>query len=399
MKKLILNFIILILLYNQNLISGSVLSSSGFGMPFEHPNTRAMGMGNFTIANLDPYTISRINPACLFVNKTTRLSVYLFNENNHYKDQLQGSAFSQYSNFDGFNFIIPLRSNFGISAGLTPLTRKDYKLSLIKSNGSYNYIKSIQGNGGLNSFDLSCYWSYKNKFSFGITSRYIFGNINETWRVYYTNSNFTFTKDYFSIQNHGFNYKAGIIIQPLSSITIGAVYSPKVKLDNTTTISYIFSDSTQEYESSIRYPGSYGFGISFLIKKLGLIGIDYSLSNWESLLINDKKPKYLNNINKFSIGFESHSSNNPTVSYLKQIRYRLGFYHMPYLSLDPEGNKILESWISFGLGLPFKGRSAEINLAINYGKRGSLNKNGLSENLLRVSLSLSVGEKWFQHSY
>ncbi|MFO7890269.1 MAG: hypothetical protein R6V04_08000 [bacterium] len=405
MKKLILFFLIL-LLYNQSLICGSVLSSRGLGMDFEHPNTRAQGMGYFAIANIDPYTISKINPASLFIHKATHISASYFNENNFYEDQLHGDAFSQYSNFDGFNIVIPLHKNFGISSGLTPLTRIDYKISFDNSIDLFEYTKSIYGSGGLNSFDLSCYWSYKNRFSIGITGRYIFGNINKTWRVNYDNTTFVQTKYSFSTKNDGFNYKLGIIVQPLSSITIGAVYSPTVRINNNTSQDMAIklkdeatTTTLKTHKGSISYPGSYGVGVSYKIKKIGLFGIDYSLSEWESLLINDQKPTYVNNINKFSFGFESISSNNPNTSYLKQIRYRTGLCHMSSLSLDPEGNEILESWISLGLGLPLKGRIAEINLAVNYGKRGSLQKNGLSENLLRVSLSLSIGEKWFQREY
>ncbi len=399
MKKTALFFLISLFIYIQNLFCGSILSSRGLGMNFEHPNTRAMGMGDFTIADTDVYTISRMNPASQFTHQISRISIYYFAMYNHYQDQYNGTANSQYSNFDGFSFFIPLHSTFGITSGLTPLTRMDYKISFDKAIGSYKYIKSVKGNGGLNSFDLSCHWAYKNFLSIGVTGRYIFGNINTTWRVDYDNNSFNPTKDYFSTKNNGFNYKVGIILKPVSSITIGAVYTPEVILDNKTTISYIFSDSTLKYEGSIQYPGSYGFGISYQIKKVGLIGIDYLIYNWNSLLINDQNLSYTNNTNKFSFGFESAYSSNPAASYFKQIRYRLGYYHKPYLSLDPEGNSIYESCVTFGFGLPIKGRTSEINFAFNYGKRGSLDKNGLSENIYRVSLSLSIGEKWFQRRF
>lgn len=405
MKKLIL-FFLFSFLYNQNLFCGSILSSRGLGMNFEHPNTRAQGMGYFSIANIDPFSISRTNPASLFIHKTTRFSTFYFNENNYYEDQLHGSAYSQYSNFDGFNIVIPLHKNFGISSGLTPLTRIDYKINFDKFIDSYAYAKTIYSTGGLNSFDFSCYWSYNNKFSLGITGRYIFGNINTTWRINFDNTTFDQTKYALSTKNNGFNYKLGIILKPISSITIGAVYSPQVKLNQTTTNDMAIKLGNEattkiynESDTSITYPGSYGLGVSYMINKFGLIGIDYVITEWESLKIDGEKPDYINNVNKLSVGFESFSPINPTASFFKKIRYRLGFCHKPYLSLDPEGNKINESWISFGLGLPIKRRSAEINLAVNYGKRGSLQKNGIAENLFRVSLSLSIGERWFQRRY
>ena len=102
-------------------------------MDFEHPNVRAMGMGGFSIADIDPYTIPKINPASMFTHKMTRVSVYYFNQNNFYKDQLNGNAFSQYSNFDGFSFLVPLHANFGFALGLTPLTKMDYIISFENS--------------------------------------------------------------------------------------------------------------------------------------------------------------------------------------------------------------------------------------------------------------------------
>lgn len=402
MKKTI--FIILsiciILTATHYAVSGSILSSHGLGLHFHHPNVRSQGMGNLSIANLSPYEIPRINPAALFINTGTRFSVYYYFENNNYRDSENGSAQSQYSNFDGFNLIIPLGSGFGLAIGLNPLTRMDYKFSFQESLEKNPYTKSVQGDGGLNSFDFSFYWSIKTYFSLGLKGEYIFGTLNESWRVIYDDKETFFpSSDYFTTKNSGFNYTAGLIIRPLSSLTLGAIFSPKVNLSNTTEISYIFSDSTDKFDGSITYPGFWGIGISYIYKTKGMIGFDYLVRDWESMLINGNRPDNIRNPEKLSFGCEIYRSRKIQTSFFKKINYRFGYCSKPHFSLDPEGNTISEHWFSLGFGFPLKSLLSEVNLSLAFGKRGSIVENGISENLFRIGVAITAGEKWFLRRY
>lgn len=57
---------------------------------------------------------------------------------------------------------------------------------------------------------------------------------------------------------------------------------------------------------------------------------------------------------------------------------------------------INEFGISFGLGLPAGAYLSNINLGVEYGKRGTKAANLVEEQFLNVFVSLSLNDKWFQ---
>jgi hypothetical protein len=380
--------------------AGSILSSKGLGIPYGHPNTRNLGMGSIAIAVLGPASIPRLNPACLYTCEVTQFSVQYFYERNRYNDDT-GEVITDYSNFDGFSFIVPLGHGFGVSTGMSPLTRLDYKLAFQNTLDGESYTKSVEGLGGLNDFSFSMYWAPIQQLSIGLTGRFIFGNIKETWRVDYDGSNFISTNDVFTTKNNGFSWTGGLILRPINNVVLGCVYSPNISISNTTetTYTYLPKDTLISYDGSLLYPSIWGIGFSYHVGKYSLIGIEYLNQNWSEMKINDEIVPDARNIGRFSFGTEIQLSRTMTDAYLKRISYRLGFSLQPYYVKDPEGNNIYESWMTIGLGLPLIRNMAQIDLALGYGTRGNSETNGFKENLFMVSLGITGGERWFIRRY
>ena len=392
--------IIAIFQFIQNTNGGTILSSNGVGTPFYFPNTRSMGMGNLSIAQCDSFTIARINPAGLYTIKTTRISLQYFYEHNRYKDNINGSATSNYSNFYGFTFVLPLGSGTGLAVGLAPVTRMDYNLTFSDTLMGEPYTKSIEGQGGLNTFNFSFYWAIRHNFALGLSGNYLFGKLKEEWKVIYEGKDFRSSDDIFSTKNWGYRYTAGMVYRPFKFLLLGAVFSPKTNLNNRTDIHYaFFKDSSKTHTGSFLFPGYWGIGTFSYIKKVGHIGIEFSQQDWTTLQINNKRVKRTGKTQRISIGYESFPSRDYSVAYTKRMTYRLGFYYQPYFLLDPGKKTIAEKWITIGIGFPISKTGSQINVALGFGKRGSVKTNGLSENLLRLSLSITGGEKWFVRHY
>jgi hypothetical protein len=400
MKFIRFLFLFFLLPFIQSHFAGTVLSSKGTGTPFFFPNTRSMGMGGLSIAYTDPFTISRVNPAGLFTIKTTSLSLQYFYENNKYKDNYSQSATSQYSNLDGFNFVLPFGKNVGFGLGLIPLTRMDYHFAWDNEIQDVSYTKSVEGQGGLNIITASFFWSIHPSISIGISGDYMFGEMEETWRVEYDSLGFLPSNDLFSTKNWGFTFTAGCIVRPIQRLTLGAIYSPDVILKNKTNIYYsFFEDTSLSHEGSLEYPGVLGIGASFLIRQNVNVGIEFVQKDWTILAVNEQTVQGVQKILRFSAGGEIKPSLDESAPYWKKINYRVGYSRQPYFARDPDGNTINEQWFTIGFGLPLIRHQSQIDIALNFGKRGSLKTNGLSENLFRLSLSITGGEKWFIRSY
>jgi len=359
------NLLVLITIYQCG-YSGSVLSSRLIGSPFLLPNTRSMSMGGLAIANPDSTCINTINPADLSYIKNSILSLHYLYEYNHYQDQEAWSS-SDYSNFNGFGFHIGLGHAWGIGIGLSPLTRIDYHLEIENSVADAAYIQSLEGRGGLNRFSFSLSWRPYSNLSLGLSGHYLFGEMQEASQINFLNADFNPTQD--------------------SSST----------LDTRSELTTTFNNT--ENKGSIVFPDSWGFGLTWLIQRKGQIGIEIEQKDWSKLRINNLPIAGARESLRFGLGGQLQISQHPQAPYRQRIAYRIGLSHLPYASSDVNGKRIDEIWGTFGLGFPVFNNNAQIDIAIGIGKRGAVKSNGISENLFRLLITLSGGEKWFIRHY
>ena len=383
------------LIFVHGSYGGTVLSSRGTGAPFSFSNARSMGMGGIAIALTDPLSPSRTNPAGLHRIKTAHLSLHYFYEKNTYRDE-QDESVSQYSNFDGFTFVLPFGSGIGAALGLAPLTRMDYNLTFQESLSGESYTKSVEGNGGVNTFTLSLFFTIKSNLALGLSGHYYFGKMEEKWQVSYDGTGFLSTSDLFSTTTHGYGFTAGIYYRPVASLSLGAICTPPVDVDTQTKTFYAFNlTQSEDHAGSLRLPLSWGVGTTYHINETALVGIDFFYQDWTRLTINDQEIQQTRKTYHIALGGEVTPSSDAFGSIIKRTAYRLGVAYQPYFSLDPDGNTIHEGWVTLGLGMPFYQNRARVDVALGIGKRGSLTSNGLSENLLRLTLAVSGGERWF----
>ncbi len=397
MKSTIIRIAITLFSMTQ-VYSGTILSSHGLGQPFDFPNARSLGMGELAIANPDANRIARLNPAALFTVKTTRLGLQYMTERTNAKDNTNTTN-SNYSNFNGFQFATPLGLSLHLSFGITPLTRVSYNLAQDKEIEDITYSHSVTGSGGLNTLYLAAAWQPVPKISLGLKGSIAFGNISETWQVAFpSGSGFSATYDKVSTHYEGLGLTAGILYRPLDGWTIGAVYSSEINMDTKIDIIHIFNNPSEK-TGSYTYPGFWGIGSSFVIRNKWLVGVDFKHTDWTRLALNDFPLPQTEAANQISVGVEKLANTLPVSQYLSRLPLRLGVTYKPYFSQDVNGNSISEKWITIGFGLPLFQNASHIDVAFGLGKRGSLGSNGIEENLMRLTLSLTGGEQWFIRRY
>jgi len=400
-KQLKTIFWILIAVSTSSLHAQTILSSKGVGSPYLLNNSRSMGMGGTSIAMSDPITINRINPATLSLIRNTRLSLeYMMIQNTY--ETAEGEATSSYSNFNGFSFVVPLGYRFGFSAGLLPVTRMNYNLTYLGTSGGKPYSRTVKGTGGLNAFSLAMSLRILKNLCIGFSGRYIFGNLKEYWVLAYDEENFVDSDDNFTTKNNGFGWTLGLIFSPRPGTEIGAIYTPLVNLENETETFYTYYNlgiASKLQSGSIAYPSSWGVGISQRFLRTIQLGIDYTQTDWTALEINDISVDKTIQTRRIAIGCEIRKTLNPNRSLLERIAYRFGYFTQPYFHQDVEGNDIREHWISAGFGIPLLRNASQVDIAFQYGLRGNLETNSISEKLFRLNLSISGGEKWFIKRY
>lgn len=377
---------------------GSVFSSYGVGTPYDFPSTQSMGLGGVSIALLSPININRTNPAALHYIKTTRLSLQYLLENNYYKDNAD-KANSLYSNFDGFYFVIPLGAKIRFASGIRPWTRVDYNLLYEGSFNGESYSRSVIGDGGLNTFNFSFSWSPLSNVSIGVTGNYVFGNIEERWELTYENTSFLSSNDVIKTRMSGLDFTTGVIVQPVPALSIGGTFRPGFGIDTETERDYTFNSSEDPVKGTLNYPMSWGIGAVYTFKDIGLLGVEYFTRKWDEFTIQNKSVQGFQESRRISVGAELMRTTDPFSPYSKRMAYRIGFSYKTFPITDLNNENITEACVSLGFGFPLSLNVAQINMAIQYGIRGNLDTNGLTENLLRISLGISGGEKWFVKRY
>jgi hypothetical protein len=85
---------------------------------------------------------------------------------------------------------------------------------------------------------------------------------------------------------------------------------------------------------------------------------------------------------------------NTFSNYFEKITYRAGFRY-ENTGLVIQGQTIKDYALSAGFGLPLGGTFSNLNMGVEYGRKGTTKANLVQENYTNVVMSLSLNDKWF----
>jgi hypothetical protein len=140
-------------------------------------------------------------------------------------------------------------------------------------------------------------------------------------------------------------------------------------------------------------PTMVGGGISVEKSDKWMAGIDFKWQNWDKFKAFELSDSLANSW-QISAGAQVIPDKENYNNYLSRIHYRLGFtFNRTYLVLH--GQQLNEYAISAGFGLPLRGIKTMVNVALQYGSRGTTAQNLIQENFFRVVLGFSIYERWF----
>jgi hypothetical protein len=139
------------------------------------------------------------------------------------------------------------------------------------------------------------------------------------------------------------------------------------------------------------------FGFAYQYDRHFLVGADYSIGNWSKLSIAGVN-QGLQNTQSINIGGQITPNANSLHSYWAVMDYRLGV-HLDKTYVAINNQDIKQEGLTFGLGLPLKasgGSFYKINIAGEFGQRGTLSNSLIKEKYFNVHLSFTLNDKWFQ---
>jgi hypothetical protein len=146
-------------------------------------------------------------------------------------------------------------------------------------------------------------------------------------------------------------------------------------------------------EGDIVIPQLAGGGFSFEKPDKWMAGLDFKWQNWDKFKAFEQSDSLANSW-QVSAGAQVIPNIDNYNSYLSRIHYRIGFtFNKTYLVL--RGQQLNEYAISAGFGLPLRGIKTMVNLAFQYGNRGTTAQNLIQESYFKVVVGFSIYERWF----
>ncbi|MFP4845153.1 hypothetical protein [Winogradskyella sp. PE311] len=330
-----------------------------------------------------------------------------------------GEASTSSSTFDYLALSIPV-GKFGFGFGLLPFTSVGYKLDDINDDG--DIVNRFRGEGGVNKVFLGFGYQLSDKLSAGVDFNYNFGNIQNSAIEYaYTPEGDIVqyqTREDSRSDLSGLNVNFGLAYKTKVSdkleLSATATYAPESILtsENERTLSTIaisiFTEAesvinTQDgdvaQKSEITLPSRLSLGAGIGDPQSWFVGAEYTLQNTSDFSnpVLDNDISTFENASQFSLGGFYIPDHDAFSGYFKRVVYRAGF-NFANTGLVIKDESINEFGISFGLGLPVGSRSlfSNANVGLEFGQRGTTNKNLIQENFINFNLSLSLNSRWFR---
>jgi hypothetical protein len=300
----------------------------------------------------------------------------------------------------------------GTSLGLVPFTDVGYNAVVDEDIENTGPVRTTYyGAGTISNAFLGFSAEPFRNISIGVNLNYYFGMLNHNAEVVFSGgSDFYNLQQYKTLRVSDFSFDFGLQatlpLQNSNKVILGVVF------ENNPTYNAFFSDITQknlgsgsavdqdtlhyasEEKGAVELPFTYGFGVSYVKENSLEINADYYRQSWSDAKFLGSKNKYLTDLSKFALGAEWIPDKFSIKSYISRIAYRAGIrYEQTYLVFNDR--QINDFGITFGVGLPVYRSKTTINVAAEFGKKGTTEENLVLENYFRLNLMVNLYDLWF----
>lgn len=408
---MIKRFFTLIAVFSALLANGQDKTSSpysyyGIGTPTFNGSAARRSMEGLSVF-ADSIHFSFQNPAGLGKLEYTTFTVGGTQKFTNIKSSTSETSLGNTS-FDYLAVGIPT-GNFGFGFGIIPYTSVGYKLKDVTGNS----LSKFQGRGGLNKVFLSLGYRITEGLRLGVQGSYNFGKVQNQNTLLQNNIQYGSLEKNRSTLN-GFQYQFGaqyeVNLKPNLRLYTSASYRPSIEITskNTRTIATIAQTTVEndpeivnEREISLAdtkfdLPSDFRIGAGLGENQKWFVGLEYEkigATTYTNTSFSTDNIEFKEG-QVYRIGGFYIPKYNDITNYFNRITFRGGLrYQETGMRINNED--INEFGISFGVGLPTGRYFSNINIGVEYGKRGTVDAGLVQENFFNVFIGLSFNDKWF----
>ncbi|MBQ9640573.1 MAG: hypothetical protein IJV06_03330 [Bacteroidaceae bacterium] len=450
-QKILILFALIItplLAHAQNGVN-SPYSRYGFGLLSDRSMGFNRAMGGVAQGFRNGQEINTANPASYSSadSLTALFDLGMTVQNGNYSMGKQKQNIKN-SSFDYAAYSFRATRGVGIAFALMPYSKIKYSFAsdpqVLQNNAGLTSSYSYTGDGGLRQVMLGAGWQFIKPLSIGLNVGYLWGEYEHNMTMSYSSTSAYSIKRTYSANISTFTLEGGIQysvnLSKKDRLTLGATGVLGHKVHNNayrTTSTTNTSSSTVEasavdtLKNAFQLPHCISVGATYYLENKLRVGIDFELQRWSRVQFpvvenyeqqkstGNYTPTYkvLNDRIKIAAGAE-YRPDALGRSFFKRLAYKMGgYYSRSYANVNESGivtsKKPTEFGLSAGVTIPIQNRnlfysSPKINVTfswvhtnIPYYLNSSLNGgstptlNTLKENYLRLSVGLTLSERWF----
>ncbi len=425
------------IIFAQQVGSNSPYSRYGYGLLMNPTPGASEAMGGIGYGLRRSQQVNWTNPAS-YSKLDTLTFIFDVGISGHMARMDDGTNNRDFynGNLDYVAMQFPLLHKVGASIGLLPYSKMGYNFGDERSLSNIVYRETYRGTGGLSQIYGGIAWEPFRNISIGANLSYLFGSFSRSSVIIPGSGLVGETKHEYSIRE--LKYDLGVqFTYPLEkgrSITIGAVYSPKLNATadvNPSEMLYvndpyqipgippsqILKTDTLK-NASFQLPHTFGAGFTFNTRQL-VVGIDGTYQMWKDLnypgvLDNLASGDRFNNSFRVNTGVE-YVINPASQNFFHRVRFRGGLsYSNSYSNFgvnDPNDRSgtsgitvgsFNEYGINVGLGLPFWdymwGRMSMLNIGFGYTRQQPNASHMIKQDMFKISINMNLNETWFLKS-
>lgn len=316
-----------------------------------------------------------------------------------------------------FLVAVPTTKRSALSFGLMPFSDLGYQYRMSTVVDTFNVDHLYSGEGGLSKAHLGYGYRFGDKLSVGFNVSYIFGNLKVRQSTQFPDDSYALATRTQTDKNlGGVNFQYGIqyVVNPKAKnvLTFGYAASSSTKVNASGSItsyryrydSFNLAESepldtilyNPSAKSKLSLPQTHALGFSIHQLNKWVLGADFSYTKW-SKFTDGNSNAGLKDAYSVALGGQYTPDATSVSNYLKLVDYSLGFkYDQTYININ--NTQINQYALCFGLGLPLPANRStfyKINVAAEWGKRGTLKNNLVRENFLTLHLGFTINDQWF----
>jgi hypothetical protein len=377
----------------------SVFSLQFLGLRTESSDPRARGMGSLGIALDDAQTTMTLNPASTAALRSMTLSLMGGGTWRTSRDATLEES-QGHTSFPQLRAALPITRTLVLSLGA--MTLRNYRSGFAlppSSVAGIGYHYEFEREGSLYEFPLGLAAAISPRLHVGATLDIVMGTVDESWTVQ-SDSLVAFStrrRDGFG----GTGVTLGVVGRPLGPLRVGVSWTPGVRLDldaRTTiedarlgTVSIVRDTIVT---GTVGMPGAIRLGAAIDISLEWLATADWLYRDWEGFDGRLYGAESLGGESRLGGGLEYHPHTGKDPG---RVAYRLGLSRSTW----PQrlgGEPVDETTVHAGTGFRLRGDAGRLDVALEYTRAGSLERNGYEESRWSVWVGLNGQETWRRKS-